>query len=242
MKGYLHSIESFSALDGPGIRSVVFLQGCPLRCVYCHNPESWKLENGNYVDSTDIFERIRRNLKYIAKNGGVTISGGEPTHQIDFLLDLLKGFRAMGLHTAVDTSGYADIADVNQIIDYTDLFIVDIKHLDAKTCLELTGKTNQKALDLLEHLAICQKDTWVRSVLLPGLTDQEEYIERICAYVKALGNTTRFELLPCHNLAESKYKNLGIPYRNPYLAKYDYKTLQQIQHKYDRYFGEKVII
>ncbi len=242
MKGYLHSIESFSALDGPGIRSVVFLQGCPLRCVYCHNPESWKLEDGTLTDSSEIIERVSKNLKYIGRNGGVTISGGEPTYQIDFLRDILKGFKAIGLHTAVDTSGYVRIEDVNTIMDDTDLFIVDIKHMDPTVCTTITGKTNYKAFDLLEHLQTAKKETWIRSVLLPGLTDQEDYIKNICSYVKSLENVTRFELLPCHNLADNKYKNLGIPNKNPYLAKYDYKTLHMIHNRYNEYFGERVII
>ncbi len=242
MKGYLHSIESFSALDGPGIRSVVFLQGCPLRCVYCHNPESWKPENGTLTDSAEILERVGKNLKYIAKNGGVTISGGEPTFQIDFLHELLKGFKGMGLHTAVDTSGYVRIEDANRIMDDTDLFIVDIKHMDSEICRKITGKTNERARDLLEHLHQCRKATWVRSVLLSGLTDKEEYIAEICSYVKSLENVSRLELLPCHNLAENKYKQLGIPNRNPYNTQYDYKTLRHIQKKYDRFLDEKVII
>ncbi|NLI91261.1 MAG: pyruvate formate lyase-activating protein [Peptococcaceae bacterium] len=242
MQGYLHSIESFSALDGPGIRSVVFLQGCPLRCVYCHNPESWKLENGTLIESSEIFKTVGKNLKYIKKNGGITISGGEPTFQIDFLSDLLKGFKRMGLHTAVDTSGYVGIEQINKIINDTDLFIVDIKHLDPAKCLGITGKTNESALTLLKYLEKQSKDTWIRNVLLPGLTDQEEYIKEICAFVKSLSNVKRFELLPCHNLAEEKYKKLGIPNKNPYRANFDYLTLQKIQKQYDHFYGEKVII
>lgn len=241
MKGYLHSIESFSALDGPGIRSVVFLQGCPLRCIYCHNPESWKLEEGLLTDSSDILNKVNKNSQYL-KKGGVTISGGEPTFQIDFLLELLKGFKALGMHTAVDTSGYVDIDKVNKIIDYTDLFIVDIKHMDPRTCISITGKGNQKAFDLLEHLSYSEKDVWIRSVLLPGLTDHEDYIREICSYVRTLRNVKRFELLPCHNLAEQKYNALGLKNHNKSIAAYDYKMLQKIQSKYNQFFGEKVII
>lgn len=242
MQGYLHSIESFSTLDGPGIRGVVFLQGCPLRCVYCHNPESWKLEEGTLIDSSEVLLRVGRNLKYIAGNGGVTISGGEPTMQIDFLLELLKGFKAMGLHTAVDTSGYVSMDHAQKIMDFTDLFIVDIKHMADTSCREITGQTNALAFKLLQHLARVGKDTWIRSVLLPGLTDQENYIEEICTYVKTLANVTRFELLPYHNLADNKYKRLGIPNRNPAPAKYDPQTLQKVHLLYNRYFGEKVVI
>lgn len=242
MPGYLHSIESFSTLDGPGIRSVVFLQGCPLRCVYCHNPESWKLAEGTLMDSSEILRRVRKNLKYIAGNGGVTISGGEPTLQIDFLLELLKGFKTMGLHTALDTSGYVSIDQARKIMDYTDLFIVDIKHMADSACREITGQTNALAFRLLQHLESCGKDTWIRSVLLPGLTDREDYIEEICTYVKSLTNVTRFELLPYHNLADNKYKRLGIPNKTPYPAKYDQQALQRVRLLYNRYFGEKVII
>lgn len=119
MKGYLNSIESFSTLDGPGIRSVVFLQGCPLRCLYCHNPETWLKEKGTLTDSSDIVRSVSRNINYISKNGGVTISGGEPTYQIDFLREILEGLKSAGLHTAVDTSGYVAIEDAEKILEYT---------------------------------------------------------------------------------------------------------------------------
>jgi pyruvate formate lyase activating enzyme len=242
MQGYLHSIESFSALDGPGVRSVVFLQGCPLRCVYCHNPESWELKDGTLTDSSEVLARAAKNSNYIASNGGVTISGGEPTFQIDFLGALLKGFKKLGLHTALDTSGYVCLEPIKKILDDTDLFIVDMKHLDPAACQALTGRTNSRAFALLRFLAQNHKDVWIRSVLLPGLTDSEDYIRRLCSTVKKLGNVKRLEILPCHNLADGKYQALGIPNRNPCRAGYDAKTLQTIGEKYDRYYGEKVII
>jgi len=204
MKGYLHSIESFSTLDGPGIRSVVFLQGCPLRCLYCHNPESWIRNNGIIADSSAVLTRIARNQKYISKNGGVTVSGGEPFYQTDFLQELLKGFKAMKLHTAVDTSGYAEIEEADKVIDYTDLFIVDIKHMEETECQRLTGRSNKKAFRLLEHLEALNKDVWIRSVLVPGSTDSNAYIKKLYAYVKEMRNVKRFELLPLHDLAKEK--------------------------------------
>ena len=242
MKGYISSIESFSALDGPGIRSVVFLQGCPLRCFYCHNPETWKADDGLLLDSSEVLKKVRRNLKFIKKKGGVTISGGEPTMQIDFLRELLQGFKALGLHTAVDTSGYISIEDTDKIIEFTDLFIVDIKHMDSHVCERITSKGNERMFQLLKYLDYQRKDVWLRSVLLPGLTDSEEYIAQISSYVQSLSNVLRLELLPCHDLAANKYKEMGLSNRFSAYAKYDIKTLQMIKTCYVELLGDKVVI
>lgn len=242
MKGCIHSIESFSALDGPGIRSVIFLQGCPLRCLYCHNPDTWIKGQGTLVDSSEIFDRISRNLSYISKNGGVTLSGGEPTSQIEFLKELLQGFKAMGLHTAVDTSGYVTIEDVNKIVDYTDLFIVDIKHMDPLICRQLTGRTNSRTFKLLKHLEDLNKDVWIRNVLVPGFTDSEDHIARLCSYVRGLSNVKRFEILPYHDMGKEKYKKLNLQYKLSNMAGYDCRKLQAIKLKYDQYYGQNVII
>lgn len=242
MKGYISSIESYSALDGPGIRSVVFLQGCPLRCFYCHNPETWRLQDGLAVESSDVIDQVSKNVKFIKKNGGVTLSGGEPTAQIDFLTELLRGFKDLGLHTAVDTSGYVTLEDIERIIEYTDLFIVDIKHMDDAVCQHITGQGNERMFALLQYLEDQQKDVWVRSVLLPGLTDSEEYIAQLSSYIQSLNNVQRFELLPCHDLAANKYNQLGLKNRASLCAKYDAKTLQRIKTRYNELLGEKVII
>ncbi|KUO59435.1 MAG: hypothetical protein APF84_19200 [Gracilibacter sp. BRH_c7a] len=242
MKGYISSIESFSALDGPGIRSVVFLQGCPLRCFYCHNPETWKTNDGMHLESSEVINRVNRNLKFIQKRGGVTISGGEPTMQIDFLSELLEGFKSSGLHTAVDTSGYVSIEDAEKIVEFTDLFIVDIKHMDNHICQQVTGKSNENMIALLKYLEDKQKKVWLRSVLLPGLTDSEEYISRISSYVRSLSNVERLELLPCHDLAANKYRQMGLNNRFSAYANYDIKTLQKIKTRYIELLGEKVVI
>jgi len=242
MKGYISSIESFSALDGPGIRSVVFLQGCPLRCFYCHNPETWKRRDGTAYDSTEIIKRISRNLNYIKKNGGVTLSGGEPTMQIEFAQELLRGFKRLGLHTAVDTSGYVTIEDAEKIIDYTNLFIVDIKHMDPETCRQISGGSNEEMAVFLKYLELRHKTVWLRSVLLPGLTDSDEYISQVAAYVQSLNNVERLELLPCHNLAAGKYKQMGLRNRVSGMSGYDAKTLKKIQSCYFEILGEKVVI
>jgi pyruvate formate-lyase 1-activating enzyme len=212
MKGYLSSIESFSTLDGPGIRSVVFLQGCPLRCLYCHNPETWVREKGSLVDSSYIIERVSRNINYISKNGGVTVSGGEPTCQIDFLRELLMGFKSMGLHTAVDTSGYVALEDAEKIMDYTDLFIMDIKHMNSHACSELTGRSNEKAFELLKLLSKKNKYTWIRCVMVPGFTDSQAHVRSIGEYLRNFHNISRIELLPYHDMAKEKYSRLGIKY------------------------------
>lgn len=213
MRGYVNSIESFSTLDGPGIRSVVFMQGCPLRCLYCHNPETWEAAVGDPVESSVIVNRVLRNLNYISPNGGVTISGGEPTLQIDFLAELLKDFKNMGLNTAVDTCGYVSAANAEKILEYTDLFIVDIKHMDPLSCIKLTGRSNDKTFRLLELLENANKQVWIRCVMLKGYTDDEEHIRMLHDYAGSFHNVTRIEMLPYHDMAAEKYKKLGIEYK-----------------------------
>ncbi|ADY56678.1 pyruvate formate-lyase activating enzyme [Syntrophobotulus glycolicus DSM 8271] len=242
MKGYVHSVESFSTLDGPGIRSVVFLQGCPLRCQYCHNPDTWQMNEGNLVDSAEVIARVLKNKNYIARNGGVTISGGEPTAQIDFLAELLKGFKEAGLHTAVDTSGYVDLDDIDRIIDDTDLFIVDIKHMDPEKCRELTGRSNEKVLALLGHLENLHQAVWIRNVLLPGFTDTEKHISDLCAYVQKLQNVQNFEVLPYHALAKAKYQDLDLPYKLDGISEFDSKQLLQYQDMIQKYYSKKFSI
>ena len=242
MKGYISSIESFSALDGPGVRSVVFLQGCPLRCFYCHNPETWKSGGGQLLERSKVIDKVARNLNFIKKRGGVTLSGGEPTMQIDFLKELLQGFKDLELHTAVDTSGYVTVKDLEKIVEFTDLFIVDIKHMDSAVCESITGKGNERVFTFLKHLEERKKEVWLRSVLLPGLTDSKEYISELSAFVQSLSNVERLELLPYHNLADNKYKQLGL--KNPLSSceKYDYNQLQEIKERYHELLGKKVII
>lgn len=242
MKGYLHSIESFSTLDGPGIRSVVFLQGCPLRCLYCHNPDTWNIRSGKLTDTDDILKSISRNLNFISRDGGVTISGGEPTLQIDFLAELLKGLKSMGLHTAVDTSGYVSLENAEKIIEYTDLFILDIKHMDPWKCKDLTGKTNRRAFELLAYLEKNSKDVWIRNVLVPGFTDDDEHIRSLCSFAKSFDNIKRLELLPYHDMAKEKYRELNIQYRFEDMPLYSKNRIQEIMHKFTRLYGDKIVV
>lgn len=240
MKGYVHSIESFSTLDGPGIRSVVFLQGCPLRCLYCHNPDTWQMDRGTPLDSSDVVNKVIKNKNYISKNGGVTISGGEPTAQIDFLSELLKMFKKADIHTAVDTSGYVSLENINKIIDYTDLFIVDIKHMDKEKSRELTGQSNENVFVLLKHLETLNKAVWIRNVLVPGFTDSEEHISALCAYVKSLKNVQNFEILPYHTMAKAKYQKLNIPYKLNNIAEFDSNKLLHYKNTFHKYYKRKL--
>lgn len=242
MKGYLSSIESFSTLDGPGIRSVVFLQGCPLRCLYCHNPESWIGEKGLPVESSYIIERILRNSAFISDGGGVTISGGEPTFQIDFLKEILSRLKAEGIHTAVDTSGYVTLEDVQKIEKFTDLFIIDIKHMDCQSCEKLTGKSNRRALELIEYLNSINKDVWIRCVMVPSLTDNEEHIIKLSQYVKKFDNITRFEILPYHDMARSKYDKLNIKYPLSNMKGYNTIELRKLKDCFAKHYGRSIVI
>ena len=239
MQGYIHSIESFSTLDGPGIRSVIFLQGCPLRCQYCHNPDTWPMNKGKLMDSSDVIKQVLKNKNYIAKNGGVTISGGEPTAQIEFLAELLKGLKDANLHTAVDTSGYVSLVDIIKIIDYTDLFIVDIKHMDTEQCRKLSGQTNEKVFALLKHLEQLNKAVWIRNVLVPSFTDSEDHISALCAYVQKLTNVQNFEILPYHAMAKTKYKNLHMPYKLENIPEFDSKKLLHYKKTFHKYYSRK---
>lgn len=230
MKGYVQSIESFSTLDGPGTRSVVFLQGCPLRCLYCHNPETWICRKEFLTDSSDIIRKVSRNINYISKDGGVTISGGEPLYQPEFLKELLSGFKSMGLHTAVDTSGYASVEDAIKIIDLTDLFIVDIKHMDPAASSYLTGRSSKRMFEFIEFLDSHKKSIWIRCVMVRGITDDLKHIKMLADYVKKLDSVEILEILPYHDMAKEKYKKLNLDYKLKNLPSYCIEDIKNIKY------------
>jgi pyruvate formate lyase activating enzyme len=210
--GKIHSFESMGLVDGPGIRSVVFMQGCTLRCAYCHNPDTWGFTEGHEVTPQELVKKIIRFKPYFKNGGGVTFSGGEPLLQPDFLIEALKLCKEAGVHTAIDTAGYGS-EKYEEILKYTDLVLLDIKHVDEIGYKDLVGKS-KKGFD--EFLQIVQKNgtkLWIRHVVVPGITNLEEHIKKLAKIIKGINNVEKIELLPYHTLGVEKYKKLGIEYR-----------------------------
>lgn len=213
VEGYIHSVESLGTSDGPGIRYVIFIQGCPLRCKYCHNPDTWKKSCGTKVSVEELIDKIKRCRPYIDRSGGgVTISGGEPTLQLDFVLELLKRCKDEGLQTAIDTSGYIDQEKFEKLLPYLDLVLLDIKQIDDEKHQELTGVSNQKTLELVKLMEEEKRPYWVRHVVVSGYTDDEEDITGLAEFLTPLKMMEKLELLPYHKLGEHKWKELGLEY------------------------------
>ena len=218
MTGRIHSFESFGTVDGPGIRFVVFLQGCPLRCKYCHNPDTWG-RGGEEYTVEDVANRVLRYKKYFGDKGGVTVSGGEPLLQIEFVIKLFENLKAKGIHTCVDTSGITFQKDNPQsvekhekLLSVTDLFLLDIKHIDDTACKELTGQSNENTLAFAKFLSDNNKPTWIRQVLVPNITDDDEHLKRTRAFLDTLKTVEKVEVLPYHTLGVVKYEKLGLEY------------------------------
>ena len=218
MTGRIHSFESFGTVDGPGIRFVIFLQGCPLRCQYCHNPDTWG-EGGKEYTTEEVVAQALRYKNYFGADGGVTVTGGEPLVQIDFVIELFTLLKAKGLHTCVDTSGItfnessqSSVDKHKQLAAVTDLFMLDIKHIDDEACKKLTGKSNINTLAFAKALSEWQKPMWIRQVLVPGITDSNESLQRTRAFIDSLATVERVEVLPYHTLGVVKYEKLGMEY------------------------------
>ncbi len=226
LKGNINSIETFGAVDGPGVRYIIFLQGCPMRCLYCHNPETWAAQTkGSYYETPfDAFNKAWRYHNYWKNGGGITVSGGEALLQIDFVTELFKLCKEKDVHTALDTSGQpfktdeAYLKHFDELMSVTDLFILDIKHIDPKKHKELTGYTNENILKMAEYLARNNKKMWIRHVLVPGITTDEAELKSLRAFLDSLRKINpdvidRVEVLPYHTLGIAKYEKLGIEYK-----------------------------
>lgn len=208
--GRIHSCESFGTLDGPGIRYIVFLQGCPLRCKYCHNPDTWDFSGGKTVSVSDIMQQIESCRNYLS--GGVTLSGGEPLGQPEFVLALLEECRKKGFHTALDTAGSYPLEYSAKILDAADLILLDIKALDDPLCRELTGAGCENTLRTLEYCERNKKDVWIRHVLVPGWTLKQDRLRTLSEFLAPFQCIQRVELLPFHKMAEFKWEKMGIPF------------------------------
>lgn len=212
-KGYIHSIESMGLVDGPGVRYVIFMQGCPLRCRYCHNPDTWNMGEGEEVEPKDLFAKILRFRTYFeSSGGGVTFSGGEPLLQKDFLIELLKMCKAEGIHTAIDTAG-GGIGDFGEILDLADMVLLDIKHVKPEGYQAVTGIPMDRFENFVAQLKEKRSvDLWLRAVIVPGINDSMDYVRDVWEVAKQLPRVKKIELLPYHTLGVNKYVNLGIPY------------------------------
>jgi len=216
----VHSVESFGTVDGPGIRFVLFLQGCHLQCKYCHNRDTWDMNGGSYQSLDDIFDKIMRYKNYIYPNGGVTITGGEPLLQAKFIFELFTKLKAQGIHTCIDTSGMVALTeDIKNVLSVTDLVLLDIKHIDDKKCKDLVGKSNKLELAFAKYLSDNSISMWIRQVLIPGYTDTEEDLLKLKGFISSLKSVEKVELLPYHSVGQFKWKKLGF--------KYDFEHVRQ---------------
>ncbi len=218
MTGRIHSFESFGTVDGPGIRFVVFLQGCPLRCQYCHNPDTWG-SGGKEYTVDEVVSQALRYKNYFGDKGGVTATGGEPMLQIDFLIQLFTALKAKGVHTCVDTSGitFRETDEIcvekhKKLLEVTDLFLLDIKHIEKDGHKALTGQSNENTLAFAKFLSENGKKMWIRHVLVPGITDEDKLLEKLKAFVDGLKTVEKVEVLPYHTMGVVKYEKLGLDY------------------------------
>lgn len=210
----IHSTESFGTVDGPGIRFVIFLQGCHLQCKYCHNRDTWDIRGGEYKTLDEIMEKIKDYKNYIIPSGGgVTVTGGEPLLQVKFLIELFKRLKEQKISTCIDTSGMVGITqDIKEVLSLTDLVLLDIKHIDDEKCKELVGISNKRELEFARYLSDNNIKMWIRQVLIPGYTDNEKDLIRLKEFIKTLKNVEKIQLLPYHSMGKYKWKKLKIKY------------------------------
>ncbi len=217
-KGYIHSLESFGSVDGPGVRYVIFLSGCAMRCQFCHNPDTWNMQAGTPYTADELLEKALRYRSYWGSKGGITVSGGEPLLQIDFLLELFTKAKEKGVHTTLDTCGNPFTREepffskFEKLMEVTDLVMLDIKHIDEEQHVLLTGQKNDNILDMAKYLSDTGKSMWIRHVLVPERSDRDDYLWKLHDFIEKLDHVERVEVLPYHTLGVYKWKELGIPY------------------------------
>ncbi len=220
MKGAIHSLESFGSVDGPGLRYLIFLKGCNMRCKYCHNPDTWAKEADMFMEPDELLDKAEHYRSYWRNGGGITVSGGEATLQIDFLVELFRKAHERDINTCLDTCGQPFTREepyfskYKELMKYTDTVMLDIKHIDSAEHKKLTGHPNENILDCARFLSDeTNVDIWIRHVLVPGITDNDEYLHKTADFIKTLKNVTKIEVLPYHTLGEYKWEELGLKYQ-----------------------------
>ena len=214
----IHSVEAFGSVDGPGIRFVIFLKGCAMRCQYCHNPDTWDRAGGNLRSVDEVLAQALRYRSYWGEKGGITVSGGEALLQIRSLTELFRKAKALGINTCLDTSAQpfsretTNISAFEELMNYTDLILLDIKHIDSNAHKHLTGWKNENILDCARYLSDIKKPVWIRHVLVPGINDDDDSLHKLRKFLDSLGNIERVEVLPYHDLGVYKWEQLGLPY------------------------------
>ena len=210
----IHSMESFGTVDGPGIRFVLFLQGCHLKCKYCHNRDTWDIKGGEEKTLEEIIEKIKNYKNYITiSGGGVTVTGGEPLLQVKFLIELFKELKKENIHTCIDTSGMVNITDdIKELLQYTDLVLLDIKHIDDEKCKNLVGVSNKKELEFARYLSDNNIKMWIRQVLVPGYTDDEKDLQKLKEFIGTLKTVEKIQILKYHSMGKYKWEKLGFKY------------------------------
>ncbi len=226
--GRMHSFESMGLVDGPGIRTVVFLQGCALRCAYCHNPDTWSFNGGTEITPQELVKKISRFKPYFKNEGGVTFSGGDPLMQADFLIESLKLCKEAGIHTTIDTAGYGT-GRYDEILKYTDLVLLDIKHVDDEGYKNLVCQSKKGFDEFLEAVQKANTKLWIRHVVVPGITDSEEHIKKLAKIIKEIKNVEKIELLPYHTLGVQKYEKMGIEYKLADVDSMDKEDMDKLQ-------------
>lgn len=210
--GRVHSFESFSTVDGPGVRFVIFLQGCPLRCKYCHNRDTREMNLGDVYTVNEVVEKVLHYKEYMGEHGGVTVSGGEPLVQLDFVIELFKKLKEHGIHTALDTSGFIDTYKLKDLLEYTDLVLLDLKQMDDDSHKDLIGVSNEKILKFAKNLSDNNIPMWIRHVLVPGHTDNEQHLIMLKEFIQTLKCVEKIEVLGYHTMGKDKWEILGEKY------------------------------
>lgn len=235
--GHIHSTESFGAADGPGVRFIVFVRGCHMRCAYCHNPDTWEIGGGEEITASSLIKKALRYKSYWGAEGGITVSGGEPLLQIEFVTALFKLAKENGIHTTLDTAGNPFTREepffgkFNELMKYTDLVMLDIKEINPQRHKELTGFDNSNILDMARYLSDIQKSMWIRHVLVPETTDFDEDLDKLGAFIKTLSNVERTEILPYHTLGRFKWDELGIKYRLDGISPPTKERIENAKHR-----------
>lgn len=242
MIGKIHSIETCGTVDGPGIRFIIFTQGCPLRCKYCHNPDTWILAEGKDYDSEDLITEIKKYRSYMKfSNGGVTITGGEPLMQVDFVSEIFKRCREEGIHTALDTSGQGDFEKAKDLLKYTDLVLLDIKSINKSVFKDLTKANLEASLKFLNYLQEKNISTWIRHVIVPSITDDLSDLEELAKFIAPYENIKQIELLPFHKMGEYKWESMGYDYELSDISEPSNSFMEDAIDLFKKYNPNKIV-